>query len=116
MSILEKIELVAKQVYGAAKVDFPEHVLAKVKSLEANGFGHLPVCIAKTHLLISHDPKLKGAPSGYTFPIVQLEVSAGAGFVYALAGEISTMPGLTTRPAFFDISLDWRTGQVNGLF
>lgn len=116
LSIADKIRIIASRVYGAASVDIPEHVLKKLNILEANGFGHLPVCIAKTHLSISHDPKLKGAPKDYTFPIVSAEVSAGAGFVYALAGEISTMPGLTTRPAFFDICVDPATGQVDGLF
>ena len=116
VSIIDKIKTVTSKVYGAADVSVPEHVRDKIKKLEANGFGDLPVCIAKTQLSISHDPKIKGAPSGYTFPIVDADVSAGAGFVYALAGEISTMPGLPTRPGFFDININPDTGLIDGLF
>lgn len=116
LSIVDKLKLVAGKVYGATDVDLTEKVLKKIHVLEANGFGSLPVCIAKTHLSISHDPKMKGAPKNYTFPIVDVDVSAGAGFVYALAGQISTMPGLPTRPAFFDITIDHESGQIDGLF
>lgn len=116
LSIVEKINTIASKVYGASDVSIPPKVADKIALLEANGFGNLPICIAKTHLSISHDPKIKGAPSNYTFPIVDIDVSAGAGFVYALAGEISTMPGLPTRPAFFDITIDPATGQIDGLF
>lgn len=116
LTIIEKIMLLTSKVYGAAEVSIPDGVKQKIGMLEKNGFGKLPICIAKTHLSISHDPKLKGAPSGYKFPIVDINVSAGAGFIYALAGEISTMPGLPTRPAFFDISVDPKTGQIDGLF
>lgn len=116
LTILEKIKIITSKVYGASDVSIPECVLKKIELFEANGFGSLPMCIAKTHLSISHDPKMKGSPSNYTFPIVDINVSAGAGFVYALAGEISTMPGLPTRPAFFDISIDPKNGQIDGLF
>lgn len=116
LSILEKINTITSKVYGATAVKMSDEVLKKIELLESNGFGSLPLCIAKTHLSISHDPKMKGAPSNYTFPIVDINVSAGAGFLYALAGEISTMPGLPTRPAFFDISIDTKTGQIKGLF
>lgn len=115
-SITEKIKTIATKVYGASDVSMSDKVKDKVKVLEANGFGNLPICVAKTALSISHDPKLKGAPSNYTFPVVDIGVSAGAGFIYALAGEISTMPGLPTRPAFFDITIDPKTGQIDGLF
>lgn len=116
LSIEEKIRRIATRVYGAADISILEATQSKIRNLEANGFGHLPVCIAKTQLSISHDPKLKGAPKGYIFPIVDVEVSAGAGFVYALAAETSTMPGLPTRPSYFDISIDPETGKVDGLF
>lgn len=115
-NIEEKLRLVARKVYGADDVHLSDAVRAKCALLEQHGFGKLPICVAKTHLSISHDPKMKGAPSNYTFPIVDVNVSAGAGFVYALAGEISTMPGLPTRPAFFDITLDHESGLVEGLF
>lgn len=116
ISIIDKIKIITSKVYGASDVNIPEHVKDKIAILESNGFGDLPVCIAKTQLSISHDPKMKGSPSNYTFPIVSVDVSAGAGFVYALAGEISTMPGLPTRPGFFDISIDPNTGLIEGLF
>lgn len=116
LSIIEKIERICTQVYRAGKVDIPDEVRQRIQVLEKAGFGHLPLCIAKTSMSISHDPKIKGAPSGYTFPIVDVNISAGAGFLYALAGEISTMPGLPTRPAFFDITIEPETGCIDGLF
>ena len=80
------------------------------------GFDRLPVCMAKTHLSLSHDPELKGVPKGFRIPIDDIRASVGAGFVYPIAGAISTMPGLPTRPAFFDVDIDLDTGQVVGLF
>ncbi|KAG9511320.1 C-1-tetrahydrofolate synthase, cytoplasmic, partial [Fragariocoptes setiger] len=114
-SIFDKLRKVATTVYGAKDISLSASVKDRIKLLENNGFGKLPVCIAKTQMSISHDPKLKGAPKDYVFPIIDINVSAGAGFVYALAGEISTMPGLPTRPAFFDISIDPGSGQIDGL-
>lgn len=116
LSIVEKIKVIATKVYSASDVSIPDDILEKIRVFEANGFGHLPVCIGKTQVSISHDPKLKGAPSNYTFPIKDVGISAGAGFICALAGEISLMPGLPTRPAFFDISVNVYTGQIDGLF
>lgn len=116
LSVIDKIKTITSKVYGASDLSMTDKVKEKISILETNGFGNLPICIAKTALSISHDPKLKGAPSNYTFPVVDIGVSAGAGFIYALAGEISTMPGLPTRPAFFDITIDAKTGQVDGLF
>ena len=115
-SIVDKIRTVATKVYGASEVRFSDYVLKKIKILESNNYAHLPVCIAKTQLSISHDPKLKGTPSNYEFPIVECDVCAGAGFVYALAAEISTMPGLPTRPGFFDIKINPENGLIEGLF
>lgn len=116
LSIFEKIKVIATKVYSASDIAIPDDILDKIKILEANGFGDLPVCIGKTQVSISHDPKLKGAPSNYIFPIKDVGISAGAGFICALAGEISLMPGLPTRPAFFDISVDVQTGLIDGLF
>ncbi|MFW5858370.1 MAG: formate--tetrahydrofolate ligase, partial [Planctomycetota bacterium] len=79
------------------------------------GFGKLPVCMAKTHLSISHDPAMKGAPTNYVFPVREVRVSAGAGFVYVLAGTMKTMPGLGSRPAYLDIDID-KDGRATGLF
>lgn len=81
--------------------------------LEANGFGDLPVCIGKTQVSISHDTKLRGAASSYIFPINDAGISTGAGFICARAGEISLRPGLPTRPAFFEITVDAQTGQLD---
>lgn len=83
---------------------------------ESLGFGNLPVCISKTQLSLSHDASKKGAPSGYTFPVVDVRSSIGAGFIFPFAGAIQTMPGLPTRPAFYDIDIDTKTGYIEGLF
>jgi len=115
MSIKEKIETIAKKIYNADGVTFSEKAEAQIASYTANGFDKLPMCMAKTHLSISHDPKLIGAPSGFTVPVREVRASVGAGFLYPLLGTMSTMPGLPTRPAFFDIDLDLETGRVVGL-
>jgi len=80
------------------------------------GFGNLPICMAKTALSLSDDPSKKGVPTGFTLPISKVRLSAGANFVYPLVGDMSTMPGLTTRPGFYDIDLDPETGDITGLF
>lgn len=82
---------------------------------EAKGFGNLPICIAKTQYSFSHDPNLKGAPTGFILPIREARVSAGAGFIYCLCGAISTMPGLPTRPCIYDIDIDLETDKILGL-
>ena len=84
--------------------------------LSLAGFGDLPVCMAKTHLSLSHDPEMKGAPTGFILPIRDVRASVGAGFLYPLVGTISTMPGLPTRPCFVDIDIDTDTGEIHGLF
>ena len=115
MSIKEKIETIAKKIYNADGVTFSEKAEAQIASYTANGFDKLPMCMAKTHLSISHDPALIGAPSGFTVPVREVRASVGAGFLYPLLGTMSTMPGLPTHPAFFDIDLDLETGRVVGL-
>ncbi len=87
----------------------------QIKSYEDNGFGNLPICMAKTHLSISHDPALKNAPSGYTLTVREVRASVGAGFIYPLLGEMRTMPGLGTRPAYMNVDID-EDGRVLGLF
>ena len=116
VSIVDKIKIITSKVYGASDVSIPEPILNKIKMFEASGFGDLPVCIAKTQYSISHDRNMKDAPKGYTFPIVDCDVAVGAGFVYALAENITTMPGLPTRPGFFDITINPDNGQIEGLF
>ncbi|CAG8810053.1 13578_t:CDS:2, partial [Dentiscutata erythropus] len=90
--------------------------IEKVERYTKQGFVNLPICMAKTHLSLSHDPKLKGVPTGFTVPIRDIRASIGAGFLYSLLGEMPTIPGLPTRPCFFDIDLDTETGRIHGLF
>jgi methylenetetrahydrofolate dehydrogenase (NADP+)/methenyltetrahydrofolate cyclohydrolase/formyltetrahydrofolate synthetase len=114
-SIKDKINTIATKIYGAADVDYAPAAEAKIKLYTEEGFDKLPLCMAKTHLSLSHDPALKGAPSGFTLPIRDIRASVGAGFLYALCGEMRTMPGLPSRPAFMGVDLN-DDGQVQGLF
>jgi formyltetrahydrofolate synthetase len=115
LPLAEKIETVAREVYGADGVDFADGVLKELGRLEDQGFGELPVCMAKTQYSLSHDPKLKGAPKGWNLPVREVRLAAGAGFIYPLCGDITTMPGLPSHPAFMDIDVDDQ-GNVRGLF
>lgn len=115
MSLKEKIETIAKEVYGADGVDFSPEAEARLKRYTELGYGNLPICMAKTHLSISHDPTLKNVPKGFRVPIRTVSASVGAGFVYPLLGTMSTMPGLPTRPAYYDIDIDFETGKILGL-
>ena len=114
--IKEKIEAVAKEIYRAANVSYTPEAEAKIKLFEGMGLGNLPLCMAKTHLSFTHDPRIKGAPRDWTLPITDVRASVGAGFIFPLCGTMRTMPGLPTRPAFTDVDLDLETGQVVGLF
>jgi formyltetrahydrofolate synthetase len=114
-TIKEKIEAIATQIYSAAGVEYSEKAEAQIAAYTRAGFDQLPICMAKTHLSISHDPEVKGAPSGFVVPVREIRASVGAGFLYPLLGTMSTMPGLSARPAFFDIDIDLETGQVVGL-
>jgi formyltetrahydrofolate synthetase len=116
LSIKEKIETIAKVMYGADGVSYSEEAEAKIALYTRVGFDKLPMCMAKTHLSLSHDPNLKGAPTGFTVPVRDIRASVGAGFLYPLLGTMSTMPGLPTRPAYFEVDLDLETGKVIGLF
>lgn len=115
LPLADKIRTIAKEIYRAADVEFDSAALKKLKTFEDAGYGKLPVCIAKTQNSISHDPKLIGAPSGYTFPVRDVQLYAGAGFVVALAGDIMTMPGLPKAPAALNIDVD-DNGVIYGLF
>ena len=115
MSLKEKIEAIAMKVYGASGVDFLPEAQAKLKRFTEAGLGSLPICMAKTHLSISHDPALKGAPRGFTVPVRDLRAYTGAGFVTALCGTIVQMPGLGKTPAGFNIDID-ADGKTVGLF
>jgi formyltetrahydrofolate synthetase len=116
MSIKEKIETVAREIYRADGVDYTAEAEAKIKLFTDMGLSHLPLCMAKTHLSFSHDPALKNAPRGWRLPITDVRASVGAGFIFPLCGTMRTMPGLPTRPAFTDVDLDLETGRVVGLF
>jgi formate--tetrahydrofolate ligase len=113
-SLREKIATVATEIYGADGVDYTPTASRQLDGYERNGFGDLPVCIAKTHLSISSDPSLKGAPTGWRLPVREVRASVGAGFVYPICGEMRTMPGLGAHPAAFDIDIDGR-GEIVGL-
>jgi formate--tetrahydrofolate ligase len=113
-SLREKIEAVASRVYGAAEVKYDLAASRAIDTYEGQGFGHLPVCIAKTHLSISSDPKLRGAPTGWVLPVREVRASVGAGFIYPICGDMRTMPGLGTAPAAARIDLD-EYGAVVGL-
>jgi len=113
-SLREKIETVATKVYGADAVDYSAPAARQLQTYEDAGFGHLPVCIAKTHLSISSDPTLKGAPTGWTLPVREVRASVGAGFVYPICGDMRTMPGLGKSPSAFRIDLD-ENGELVGL-
>jgi len=114
--IKKKIETIATKVYGAAGVDYLPEAEAKVELYTRLGFDRLPICMAKTHLSLSHDPALKGRPTGWRLPIRDIRASVGAGFLYPLCGTMQTMPGLPTRPVYYDVDLDLKTGKVVGLF
>lgn len=115
LSIKEKIERLATAVYNADGVRYEPLAEKKIKQFEAMGLGNLPICMAKTHLSISHDPSMKGVPQGYIFPIRDIKASVGAGFLYPLAGAMRTMPGLGSRPAAHKIDID-EHGRTIGLF
>ncbi len=116
LSIKEKIEIICAEIYGADGVDYLPEAEAKIELYTRLGFDKLPMNMAKTHLSLSHDPALKGVPKGYRIPIRDIRASVGAGFLYPLLGEMRTMPGLPTRPVFYDVDIDLKTGRVLGLF
>ncbi|XP_068432933.1 monofunctional C1-tetrahydrofolate synthase, mitochondrial isoform X1 [Clinocottus analis] len=116
MSIVEKIRTIAKKVYGADDIELSPEASAKIDYYNQQGYGSLPICMAKTHMSLSHMPDKKGAPTGFVLPIRDVRASIGAGFIYPLVGTMSTMPGLPTRPCFYDIDLDPVTEEITGLF
>jgi formyltetrahydrofolate synthetase len=111
----EKIETIAVRIYGARGVDELPAATKALKLYEDLGYGKLPVCMAKTHLSLSHDPSLKGRPTGFRVPIREVHLSAGAGFITPLLGEMRTMPGLPSHPAGESIDID-SDGNIVGLF
>lgn len=113
--IKDKIETIATRIYGAGSVSYTTQAANQIKDYEANGFGGLPICMAKTHLSLSHDPLLKGAPSNFTLPIREVRASVGAGFIYPICGDMRTMPALPEHPAAERVDID-ENGNVVGLF
>ena len=114
-SIEDKINTISVEIYGADGIEFSDLAKEQVELYTKLGFDKLPICMAKTHLSLSHDPTLKGVPKGFTVPIREIRASVGAGFLYPLIGSMSTMPGLPTRPAYFDIDIDPDTEKIVGL-
>ena len=115
-SIQEKVECICKEIYGADGVDFSELALSQIEQYVSSGFGSLPICIAKTQYSFSCDASAKGVPTGFRVPVREIRACAGAGFLYPICGDIMTIPGLPTRPGFYDVDLDLETGDVIGLF
>lgn len=116
LPIEDKIEIIAKEIYGADGIELSEEAKTKINRYKQQGFNDFPICMAKTHLSLSHDPNVKGVPKGFILPIRDVRASVGAGFLYPLVGTMSTMPGLPTRPSFYDIDLNIETEEVEGLF
>ncbi|KAF4995013.1 hypothetical protein FGRMN_5401 [Fusarium graminum] len=115
-SVQERLEAIGKKLYGAEKVEFSELAQKKVDTYTRQGYGNLPICVAKTQYSLSHDPDLKGAPTGFTIPIRDVRMAAGAGYLYALAADIQTIPGLPTAPGYLNVDVDVETGEIQGLF
>ncbi|PKL26035.1 MAG: formate--tetrahydrofolate ligase [Spirochaetae bacterium HGW-Spirochaetae-3] len=115
LSIKEKIERIAREVYGAEHVAYSAEADKAIDKFGELGYGQLPICMAKTQYSLSHDPALKGAPKGFIFPINDVRIAAGAGFIYPLSGEINTMPGLSSKPGYMGMDIDVETGRIIGL-
>lgn len=115
LSIKKKVEAIATKIYGAKDVEYTPEATKRIKAFEEAGFGKLPVCMAKTQYSFSHDPKMLGAPSGWTLPIKDARLSAGAGFVYLLCGDMMTMPGLGKTPGGQNIDINEK-GEIVGMF
>lgn len=114
-SVEEKINIIAKEMYGAGEVEFLPEAQKKVELYTKQGFAHLPICIAKTQYSLSHDAALKGVPTGFKFPIRDIRASVGAGYLYALAAEIQTIPGLPTHCGFMNVEVN-EDGEIDGMF
>ncbi|HED67062.1 MAG TPA: formate--tetrahydrofolate ligase, partial [Planctomycetes bacterium] len=115
LPIHEKIETLATRLYGAGSVEYTARAREEMARYEAEGHGHLPICIAKTQYSLSHEAKFKGRPAGFVFPVREVRLYAGAGFLVPLAGKIMTMPGLGRKPAYRGIDMD-ADGKITGLF
>ena len=115
-TIKDKIETIAREIYGAEGVDYTPEAEEQISRYTRLGFDKLPICMAKTHLSFTGDAAIKGAPTDFRVKVREVRASVGAGFIYPLIGAMSTMPGLPTRPVFYDVDLDLKSGKVVGLF
>jgi len=115
MPIRDKIDTLAREVYGADRVSYSPEAESAMEKFSDLGYGDLPVCMAKTQYSLSHNPALKGVPKGYVFPVNDIRLAAGAGFIYPLSGEITTMPGLPSKPGYMEMDIDTETGKITGL-
>ncbi|BAP73607.1 c-1-tetrahydrofolate synthase [Kluyveromyces marxianus] len=114
-TVEEKLSTIVTKMYGGAKIEISEEAQKKIDMYREQGFGNLPICIAKTQYSLSHDAKLKNVPTGFTFPIRDVRASIGAGYLYALAAEIQTIPGLSTHAGYMNVEID-EDGEIEGLF
>ena len=115
MGLFQKMETIAKEIYRADEVLADQKIRDQLKQWEDAGYGHLPVCMAKTQYSFSTDPTLRGAPTGHSVPVREVRLSAGAGFIVAVCGDIMTMPGLPRKPAAENIRFN-EAGEIEGLF
>jgi formate--tetrahydrofolate ligase len=115
MPLMRKLETIATEIYGASEVAADRKVRDQLAEFEAAGHGNLPICVAKTQYSFSADPSVRGAPTGHILPVREVRLSAGAGFVVAICGDIMTMPGLPKSPAAERIGLS-ANGEIEGLF
>lgn len=116
LSLKDKIETICREMYGADGVEYSELAEKRLESYTASGYSHLPICMAKNQYSLSGDPALKGVPTGFKIFIRDVRAAVGAGFIYPIAGDIMTVPGLPTRPGFYDVDIDVNTGRIIGLF
>jgi len=112
----EKIETICREMYGAVGVEYTEIAEQRLESYTKAGFDKLPICMAKTQYSLSTDAAAKGVPTGFTVLVRDVKAAVGAGYIYPICGDIMTVPGLPTRPGFYDVDMDLDTGRVIGLF
>ncbi len=115
LPLKEKIEIIAREVYGAGSIIYTPEAESSLQKFTDLGYANFPICMAKTQYSLSHDPQLKGAPQGFEFPVREVRLSAGAGFIVPITGEITTMPGLPSKPAYIGMDIDTTTGRISGL-
>lgn len=116
ISIKQKIETICREIYGADSVEYSDQAEHRIEAYTRAGYDIFPICIAKTQYSLSTDPALKGVPVGFTVKVRELRAAVGAGYIYPICGDIMTVPGLTTRPGFYDVDIDMETGRITGLF